>query len=55
MAGRWRLSRSPPNFPRASRPQALCDNRVDAILFTVGHPTGSIAEPVATCDAQLST
>lgn len=40
-------------LPSREQAQALCDNRVDAILFTVGHPTGSIAEPVATCDAQL--
>jgi uncharacterized protein len=40
-------------LPSREQSAALCDNRVDAILFTVGHPTGSIAEPVATCDAQL--
>jgi uncharacterized protein len=40
-------------LPSREQAQALCDNRVDAILFTVGHPTGSIAEPVATCNAQL--
>lgn len=40
-------------LPSREQAAALCDNRVDAILFTVGHPTGSIAEPVATCDAQL--
>jgi uncharacterized protein len=27
--------------------------QVDAFVFTVGHPSGSIAEPVATCDAVL--
>jgi uncharacterized protein len=40
-------------LPSREQAAALCDNRVDAILFTVGHPTGSIAEPVSTCDAQL--
>jgi uncharacterized protein len=40
-------------LPSREQAAALCDNRVDAILFTVGHPTGSIAEPVATCDAEL--
>jgi uncharacterized protein len=40
-------------LPSREQAAALCDNRVDAILFTVGHPTGSIAEPVATCNAQL--
>jgi uncharacterized protein len=40
-------------LPSREQAAALCDNQVDAILFTVGHPTGSIAEPVATCDAVL--
>src|SRR5690625_2005712 len=40
-------------LPSREQSQALCDNRIDAFLFTVGHPSGSIAEPVATCDAQL--
>lgn len=40
-------------LPSREQSQALCDNRVDAFLFTVGHPSGSIAEPVATCGAQL--
>jgi len=40
-------------LPSREQAQALCDNRIDAFLFTVGHPSGSIAEPVATCDAQL--
>lgn len=40
-------------LPSREQAQALCDNRVDAIVFTVGHPTGSIAEPVATCEAVL--
>lgn len=40
-------------LPSREQSQALCDNRVDAFLFTVGHPSGSIAEPVATCGARL--
>jgi uncharacterized protein len=40
-------------LPSREQAQALCDNRVDAFVFTVGHPSGSIAEPVATCNAQL--
>jgi TRAP transporter TAXI family solute receptor len=31
--------------------QALCDNKVDAIIFTVGHPNGSIKEATTSCDA----
>ncbi|PLX39497.1 MAG: C4-dicarboxylate ABC transporter substrate-binding protein [Hyphomicrobiales bacterium] len=33
--------------------QALCDNKVDAIVFTVGHPNGSIQEATTSCDAVL--
>ncbi|MEN8195499.1 MAG: TAXI family TRAP transporter solute-binding subunit [Pseudomonadota bacterium] len=31
--------------------QALCDNKVDAIVFTVGHPNGSIKEATTSCAA----
>jgi TRAP transporter TAXI family solute receptor len=34
---------------------ALCDNRVDAIVFTVGHPAGTIKEATTTCDSRLIT
>jgi len=40
-------------LPSREQGQALCDNNIDAFLFTVGHPSGAIAEPVATCDAQI--
>lgn len=32
---------------------ALCDNKVDAIVFTVGHPAGTIKEATTTCDSVL--
>lgn len=32
---------------------ALCDNKVDAIVFTVGHPAGTIKEATTTCDTML--
>ncbi|MEM9148140.1 MAG: TAXI family TRAP transporter solute-binding subunit [Pseudomonadota bacterium] len=35
--------------------QALCDNKVDAIVFTVGHPNGSIQEATTSCPANLVT
>ena len=35
----------------AEQAQALCDNKVDAIVFTVGHPNGSIKEATTSCDA----
>ncbi|MGH6944179.1 MAG: TAXI family TRAP transporter solute-binding subunit [Geminicoccaceae bacterium] len=37
----------------AEQAQALCDNDLDAIVFTVGHPNGSIQEATTTCDAVL--
>lgn len=40
-------------LPSREQAQALCDNEVDAIVFVVGHPTGSIQEPISTCDARL--
>jgi len=32
---------------------ALCDNKIDAFVFTVGHPTGNIQEAATTCDVVL--
>ena len=37
----------------AEQSAALCDNKVDAIVFTVGHPNGSIQEATTSCDAKL--
>ncbi|HEX5079920.1 MAG TPA: TAXI family TRAP transporter solute-binding subunit, partial [Geminicoccaceae bacterium] len=37
----------------AEQAQALSDNNVDAIVFTVGHPNGSIQEATTTVDARL--
>ncbi len=33
--------------------QALCDNRIDAFVYTVGHPNGSIQEAASSCDVNL--
>ena len=33
--------------------KALCDNKIDAFVYTVGHPTGNIQEAAATCDVVL--
>ncbi|NBB82213.1 MAG: TAXI family TRAP transporter solute-binding subunit [Alphaproteobacteria bacterium] len=35
--------------------QALCDNNIDAFVFTVGHPSGSIQEATTSCDTVLVT
>lgn len=37
----------------AEQSAALGDNKVDAIIFTVGHPNGSIQEATTTTDAKL--
>ncbi|KEO56063.1 TAXI family TRAP transporter solute-binding subunit [Thioclava pacifica] len=33
--------------------KALCDNQIDAMVYTVGHPSGSIQEATTSCDAVL--
>jgi len=33
--------------------KALCDNKIDAMVFTVGHPSGSIKEATTSCDTIL--
>lgn len=35
--------------------QALCDNNIDAMLYTAGHPNGAIQEVASTCEAVLVT
>lgn len=35
--------------------QALCDNRIDAFVYTVGHPSGAIKEATSSCDSVLVT
>src|SRR5210317_560565 len=37
----------------AEQSKALCDNKVDAIVFTVGHPNGSIKEATTSCDSVI--
>lgn len=37
----------------AEQSQALCDNNIDAMVYTVGHPSGSIQEATTACDATL--
>lgn len=34
---------------------ALCDNQIDAMVYTVGHPSGSIQEATTACDSVLVT
>ena len=37
----------------AEQAQALCDNKIDEMVFTVGHPSGSVQEATTTCDTKL--
>ena len=34
----------------AEQSQALCDNKIDAMMFSAGHPVGNIQEATVTCD-----
>jgi len=37
----------------AEQSKALCDNKIDAMIYTVGHPSGSIKEATTSCDSVL--
>jgi len=37
----------------AEQSKALCDNKIDAMVFTVGHPSGSIKEASTSCDSVM--
>ncbi|MCA1297066.1 TAXI family TRAP transporter solute-binding subunit [Stappia indica] len=37
----------------AEQAAALCDNKIDAIVFTVGHPAGTIKEATTSCESKL--
>ena len=37
----------------AEQSSALCDNKIDAMVYTVGHPNGSIKEATTSCDAVI--
>ncbi|GEM74307.1 TAXI family TRAP transporter solute-binding subunit [Vibrio sagamiensis] len=37
----------------SERSQALCDNKIDAFIYMVGHPNGSIKEATTSCEAKL--
>ncbi|SHF12111.1 hypothetical protein SAMN05444273_10413 [Litoreibacter ascidiaceicola] len=39
----------------AEQSAALCDNQIDAMVFTVGHPSGTIQEATTACDSVLVT
>jgi len=40
-------------LPPAEQAAALCDNNIDAMVYTVGHPSGAIQEATTACDTVL--
>ena len=40
-------------FKPAEQAQALCDNKVDAVVYIVGHPNGAIQEATTSCDTVI--
>jgi TRAP transporter TAXI family solute receptor len=40
-------------FKSTEQSRAVCDNKIDAMVFTVGHPSGSIKEATTSCDTVL--
>lgn len=40
-------------FKSSEQAQALCDNKIDAFFFLVGHPSGTIKEATTSCEANL--
>ncbi len=37
----------------AEQAQALCDNKIDAMVYFAGHPNGAIQEATTSCDANI--
>ncbi|KEQ18001.1 TAXI family TRAP transporter solute-binding subunit [Endozoicomonas numazuensis] len=37
----------------AEQAKALCDNKIDAFVFTAGHPSGSLKEATSSCETVL--
>lgn len=40
-------------FGPVEQASALCDNRIDATVYTVGHPSGVVQEATTTCDVNI--
>jgi len=45
MAGPKLIFKLASELKSAEQGKALCDNKIDAFVFTIGHPSGSIKEP----------
>jgi TRAP transporter TAXI family solute receptor len=37
----------------SEQPQALCDNKIDVMIYNAGHPNGAVQEVATSCDVQI--
>jgi len=37
----------------SEQPQALCDNKIDAMVYSAGHPNGAVQEVATSCDVRI--
>lgn len=37
----------------SEQPQALCDNKIDAMIYNAGHPNGAVQEVATSCDVNI--
>ena len=37
----------------SEQPQALCDNKVDAMIYSAGHPNGAVQEVATSCNVKI--
>jgi hypothetical protein len=37
----------------SEQPQALCDNKIDVMIYSAGHPNGAVQEVATSCDVKL--
>jgi uncharacterized protein len=37
----------------SEQPQALCENKVDAMIYSAGHPNGAVQEVATSCDVKI--
>jgi len=51
----WQLSdfKEAASLMPSEQAQALCDNKIDAIIYVVGHPNSSIKEATSACQTRL--
>jgi TRAP transporter TAXI family solute receptor len=40
-------------FKASEQPEALCNNKIDVMIFSVGHPNGAVQEAATTCATEI--